>query len=151
MKGGWWYFLRTSLPCSHERASRANKDSQILALKNKINSYCCQRLIWGIISLLILSSQDIAAHVSSPQDSTTVAYQYIKHNTVWHTKSIKFRVGFFFFGCYASWPILIKLKALNIYTQLRLSSLKVGHWQVMLLYKDALQIWTVFMMFISAN
>lgn len=84
----------TSLSYQHEQASHTNKDSEMLVLKNKINSYYCKRLIWALISILILSSQDTAAHVSSPQESPTAAYQYIMDNAVCHTKSI-FRLRLF--------------------------------------------------------
>lgn len=67
----------TSLSHQHEQASHTNKDFEMLVLKNKINSHYCQILIWALISILILPSQDTAAHVSSPQESTTAVYQYI--------------------------------------------------------------------------
>lgn len=66
----------------------------MLVLKNKINSYCCQRLICALISILILSSQDPAAHVFSPQEYTTATYQYITNNAVRHTNTI-FTLGVF--------------------------------------------------------
>lgn len=127
----------TSLSYQHEQASHTNKDLEMLVLKNKINSYYCQRLIRALISILILSSQETAAHVSSLQEPTTAAYQYIMHNTVWHTKSTC-KLGFF-----CTLRLLTHtqtFKALNIYFWFCLSSLVLGHLQTMLSYKDAVQI-----------
>lgn len=100
-----------SLSYQHEQASHTNKDFEMPVLKNKINSYYCKRLIWALISILILSSQDTAAHVSSAQESPTAVYQYITENAVWHTKSI-FRLGVFHTLHYADPP------SLNLKTQI---------------------------------
>lgn len=88
----------TSFSISMSKPQTNNKDFKILVLKNKINSYYCQRLIWALISILILSSQDTAAHVSSPQEPTTAAYQYIIHNMIQHKKASS---GWGFSACYA--------------------------------------------------